>query len=250
MQSADCSLSDSEEWILISAMEEACWQRAAQLCKSEAELLQEIRAREGPHQCLGDPREHKLITMLDSLQPYPGNRVDVTLEDYKDQFYAYQISDTEYVAHDYLKNASKVISIEAIEDHDFHIGLWYTCHCSKRSGEPIKSEKQFDATFRAYDLWAWNAGEILGLGQFYPGEPTSHSHIQPRDRFHIAWKATDLEIYCIHDSLLNFRTEIPASSLRNPKFDLVHWYIKQLLRSYHGLEQLMFPCEKNDDMDT
>jgi hypothetical protein len=90
----------------------------------------------------------------------------------------------------------------------------------------------------------------LGSGQFYPGEPTSHSHIQPRDRFHIAWKATDSEIYCIHDNLLNFRTEIPASSLCNPKFDLVHWYTKQLLRSYHGLEQLMFPRKKNDDVDT
>jgi hypothetical protein len=123
------------------------------------------------------------------------------------------------------------------------------CPCSAQSSDPLESEKQFDAVFKAHDLWAWNASEVLDSGHFYPGEVLSVTYLDPKYRFHIVWKATDSEIYCIHDSVLNYQTEIPSSCLCHPKFDLVNWYIKQLLRSYHGVKQLMFPTGKYDDLD-
>lgn len=96
------------------------------------------------------------------------------------------------------------------------------------------------------DCYALTAEYLLTMFQPYPGDELDRDlhHLRFRssyNRFRVRKAPTHLEDYRILDQLTGLTSVISKSHLRNPRFNLAHWYAKECAQNM-GLDK---PNKKN-----
>ena len=92
--------------------------------ESGDDRLDLLEASEGARANLDFAPAQKLMYMLESMQPYPGDPSNV-LQLHGPQFCSYQILDTEMVVMDSMIDTDEVIAIKMVWRPSFKIGMWY-----------------------------------------------------------------------------------------------------------------------------
>ncbi|KNZ71265.1 hypothetical protein J132_00094 [Termitomyces sp. J132] len=93
------------------------------LVRDAEERLEMLQILEGPRRWLGNGLYRALEFLLESMQPYPGDPVNV-LQNREHRFSAMQISDEELVITDSLFDTDDILAMDAATDIRFKIGLW------------------------------------------------------------------------------------------------------------------------------
>lgn len=180
-----------------------------------------IESEEGPRRCIGHAVARKAEDLLESLQPYPGDPVNV-LEFRGRRFLAYLVDGEEIMIHDKVWDTFVSIERRRVKNVNFPIGEWYADLRHLQTGAPVTRRGSYQ-TCLIVNPDCWNACQVLMSGIPYP--PDNPNKVQRYHRFEVI---QDDECYNLYDRHLGFRTQIEACHLKNPKFDLVSWYRKEL----------------------
>lgn len=124
--------------------------------------------------------------------------------------------------HDRVFSIFESIERRQVKSVNFHIGEWYAEKRHTHTGAPINRRSHY-MTSLIIDPYCWNACQVLASGIPYPGDGKHCDLVY--HRFEVT---RDDESFCIEDDHLGFMTQIEAFHLKNPKFDLISWYRKEV----------------------
>ncbi|KAG5329662.1 hypothetical protein C0989_009430, partial [Termitomyces sp. Mn162] len=160
---------------------------------------------------------------LEWLQPYPGDPANV-LQYQGRQFTSTQTEEGIIHTWDAVWERETTIPCEWVENPAFEIGTWYALERSVATGAPFSRSSWYAPTL-ATDVWTWNAGMVLGLGDPYlPHEEKVCCKVQPQFRM----ERDDQDTCLVADKQIWFVTRIRAEHLVNPRFDICKWYAKKV----------------------
>ncbi|KAG6845276.1 hypothetical protein H0H93_016140, partial [Arthromyces matolae] len=176
------------------------------------------------------------------MAPYPGDPSNI-LQYKGERFYSYEIEGGNVCLWDMALQRDFVLPISVIACPTFEIGVWYAQLCSELTNTPITRLSWFQTTLLV-DVWAWNAEKVLELGAPYvPNE--DQYHMTQIFRFDLVYGPDGWWNVC--DRLLNFRTHIEDANLKNPRFDIVNWYLRKLAREDADNDDDQFDPDSDND---
>ncbi|KAJ2922270.1 hypothetical protein H1R20_g14818, partial [Candolleomyces eurysporus] len=180
-----------------------------------------------PSPCLGDAHIKVAENILNSSQPYPGDRASLPkgkvlyrrfkfIKEYRDDCLLW----------DMLLERYYTLEQCELRDPDFTPGDWYACIRQIEAGLPA-SQTPLNHR-RMGDAIGYVAECILRDGAFHKYPSPSGSQIDTEDRFRVQRHSS--EFYIITDYVRRSSSKIEAAHLQNPKFNLVRWYELLVLR--------------------
>ncbi|KAG5730347.1 hypothetical protein E4T56_gene11740 [Termitomyces sp. T112] len=192
-------------------------------------LVLEEERKFGRPRCLGNALKRRLDHNLEWLQPYPGDPANV-LQYRGRRFMSMQTEEGIIHTWDAVWERETTIPCEWVENPAFEIGTWYALEHSVATGAPFSRSSWYAPTL-ATDIWTWNAGMVLGLGDpYFPHEEEVYCKVQPRFRV----ERDDQDTCLVADKQIWFVTRIQAEHLVNPRFDIC----KCIWEEDTGLESL------------
>ncbi|KAG6867396.1 hypothetical protein C0993_003300 [Termitomyces sp. T159_Od127] len=166
-------------------------------------LWKEELAHRKPNR-VGSAHARKLEYFLELRQPYPEDPANCL--QYKGRrFMAYDISEDEVCLMDIIRDFNTILPKSL-----------------------------------AIDMWAWNAGRILELGA--PHRQKKDQLLpRPKWQFHVS-QVTEGQ-FEVFNRMLEFWVPVKEECLKNPLFNLIRWYGKQLQKKLDQLWSMFFEEE-------
>lgn len=129
------------------------------------------RDQVSPIRELGDAVARKVVHLLEALQPYPGDPIEMGPRDGK-RFFRYQISDDEIVIYDIWRCTFDIVLKTEAERPNFYAGLWYARISTARYSYTLTEHEmaRFEASTAPANAWEWNAVDVLETARCYPGD--------------------------------------------------------------------------------
>jgi hypothetical protein len=174
---------------------------------------------------LGDCYSIVAGTVLTLDQPYPGDEyfdTDLIRPELRFKL-TYQENTCMYQIHDRLVEAKELVSRAFLEQPKFNISCWYAA----RRIQSLDLKMGLPQGYAMGHAIRLVAAKLLtdGIPSAYP---CTRPDLDPGDRFKIYPLRADQDNYTIRDADLDILVEVPKSSLENPVFDLVSWYVQHL----------------------
>ncbi|KAG5334161.1 hypothetical protein C0989_004255 [Termitomyces sp. Mn162] len=176
---------------------------------------------------IGCAAAQKLDFLLERLQPYPGDPSNV-LQLKGRRFYSYEIAGGNLCLWDHIWDRELIIPADVVAHEGFAAGMWYAIECSNQIGLPVTRLSWYKTTL-AKNVWAWNAAKILELGAPYL-DNEHHLDTSHGKRFDLIQRKPGE--WVIMDHQLRFITRIEENHLKNPLFNLCHWYLIRIKQVY------------------
>ncbi|KAG6867122.1 hypothetical protein C0993_006576 [Termitomyces sp. T159_Od127] len=188
------------------------------------EKLIAIEVEEGPRQRLGQAVAWKAEDMLEILQPYSGDSINI-LQYQGRRFRAFEATDNQILIQDVVHSTMITIDRYKVANAWFPLGEWYAQIASIRAGVPLKHRSRFQTLFLTKPM-AWNARKVLESGILYPMD------VGPRGPHYHRFQVNDEgEMHHIYNHRLKIHIQIESRHLKNARFDLYpgteREYVKQ-----------------------
>ncbi|KAG6895506.1 hypothetical protein C0992_000941 [Termitomyces sp. T32_za158] len=206
-------------------------------------LWKEKLARGRPDR-IGSAHARKLEHLLEASQPYLGGSENC-LQYRGRQFMAYDISEDEICLADLVHGYDAILPKSMVENTMFEPALWYAYQYQFEVGVLLNRKHQYQVALTA-DIWQWNAARVLQLGAPYLLEEKRR---KPKSGWHFLAHPKGHQPVELFDRLLKFRVEINADCLKNPLFNIVRWYKKQLGKQMDYLEETVFGHDEPSPAD-
>ena len=137
----------------------------------------------------------------------------------------------EYIIQDYWAAETFTIPKTLLERPRFNLGRWY----ARRLGDTTRNPEAFNDAEMGRPL-AIVARKLLedGIRSYYPSRDL---HLNPKNRFVVSPPRPGREGYLIDDRDMRSMVEIPVSSLEDPLFDLIGWYVENLASQWSARQE-------------
>ena len=128
----------------------------------------------------------------------------------------------EYIIQDHWAQMTLTIPKVLLERPRFNLGRWY----ARRLGDTSRDRSTFPHSEMGRPL-ATIARKLLedGIRSYFPSRDL---HLSPESRFVVRSPRQGREGHLIVDRDMNSQVEVPNSSLDDPSFDLIGWYMQYL----------------------
>ena len=172
-------------------------------------------------------------SILTHSQPFPGDERFET-EGLRPELRFRVRKDTtalEYVIQDHLVHETFTISKALLEKPRFNLGRWY----ARRLGDTSRDQAAFQHAEMGRPL-AIVAKKLLedGIRSYFPSRDL---RLDPKDRFEVRPPRPGREGYLIDDRDMKSMVEISVSSLEDPSFDLIEWYMQSLSNQWAARQE-------------
>ena len=170
--------------------------------------------------------------ILTVQQPYPGDeRYQYTALRPELRFVVIRKhSNDGYTIQDHLANSRVTVAQSLIEHPQFDLSQWY----AKRRIQILNLRQRPTQNYAMGDAIGLVATKLLtdGIALAYP---CTNLNLDPGTQFRVCASRSNSDEYSIDDADFSLRIYIPKAWLRNPLFNLVHWY-KRYINQYGQFE--------------
>ncbi|EGO25954.1 hypothetical protein SERLADRAFT_408147 [Serpula lacrymans var. lacrymans S7.9] len=194
---------------------------------------------------LGDPLGEVAKRLLTEGAPFPGDSLTNSEAYELGRILVYRVSESEHVITDSYRWLDDDITVLTtfLMDTKFCIADWYADQKGLLAGYPRDECEEYYSYLSMGDAIGDRVEEILNMGQPYSCDANLEAEETEGQFVCLPYLAVmeGREYYQVIDKELQFDLDVPAEFFCNKRLNLIHWYERQLEKSFQELNSRLRP---------